>query len=471
MNRSVLIAGCRFVARSCFQVSSLSVVLLGCTMSITLAAEASKSAWSYFPTAQQIGKQELPVWADALAPRMPEATIGLLNLDTAHRTVGPVPKNLRAAMRWSAAKANGASYFMRQSEFDAKAAGETQQRWANLVDGDQSQWSKAERAALDCAQAMTVDSDAYPDSKFDELVKQFSPEIAASMVLHMAFANFQDRLSICLGVANSDKAVLPPLDVAFDMPGLLEASRNHPPGSPPAPKTDAIVDKSVQADKAAAPHDLVWLNYDGLQKRLTDQRNRNSRLPSPPWSQIEKKLPAGLFEKPSDITWYQLSLGYAPELTVPFQYYMEIAGTEVSKDWDRLFGGSLFWMVTNSIHCPYCMGHCEMNWEVAGLDIKGIEDLSRHLAENDWSNFTPPQQRALKFARKLTQSPKDITADDMKSLEEDWGHSRATRIALQCSRYNYMVRISNGFQLQLESENVFWDYYGMPKPGTAPATK
>jgi alkylhydroperoxidase family enzyme len=349
------------------------------------------------------------------------------------------------------------------------AAGESSQRWSNLVDGDQSQWSAAERAALEFAVAMTLESDVYPDAKFDDLVRQFSPEIVGSMVLHMAFANFQDRLAICLEVAQSDKPVLPPVEVAFDIKGLAEAS--SAPSSAPSTtndsadktKADTTIEKTASQEHIA-PSELIWLDYQGLQGRLTDQRNRKSRLVSPPWSQVVKRLPPGLMDKPSDITWYQLSMGYAPELAVPFEYYLEIAGGEVLQDWDRVFGGSLFWMVTNSIHCPYCMGHCEMNWEVAGLKSGDIADLSKRLAENEWSEFNPPQQNALLFARKLTQAPEQVSKEDIQQLERDWGKARAIRIALQCSRYNYMVRISNGFQLQLESENVFWDYYGMPKP-------
>ncbi|MFO0959597.1 MAG: hypothetical protein U0800_19535 [Isosphaeraceae bacterium] len=41
---------------------------------------------------------------------------------------------------------------------------------------------------------------------------------------------------------------------------------------------------------------------------------------------------------------------------------------------------------------------------------------------------------------------------------------------LNSSRYHYMTRISNGFQLKLESENVFWDYYNARPPAPAPAT-
>ena len=39
------------------------------------------------------------------------------------------------------------------------------------------------------------------------------------------------------------------------------------------------------------------------------------------------------------------------------------------------------------------------------------------------------------------------------------GADRALIVALNASRYNYMTRISNGFQLKLERENVFYDYY------------
>ena len=38
-------------------------------------------------------------------------------------------------------------------------------------------------------------------------------------------------------------------------------------------------------------------------------------------------------------------------------------------------------------------------------------------------------------------------------------------IAFQAARNNYMTRISNGFQLTLEKENVFFEYYGLKPPG------
>ena len=110
------------------------------------------------------------------------------------------------------------------------------------------------------------------------------------------------------------------------------------------------------------------------------------------------------------------------------------------------------------------MGHCEMNWEVAGLTADEIAGLSKSLAGNDWSQFTPGQQHALAFARKITRSPSSINRNDMNQLRKELGDERAFYVALNCSRYNYMTRVSNGFQLTLENENVFWDYYGLPRP-------
>ena len=48
---------------------------------------------------------------------------------------------------------------------------------------------------------------------------------------------------------------------------------------------------------------------------------------------------------------------------------------------------------------------------------------------------------------------------DIETLKHDWGAERALFVLTYASRCNYMTRISNGFQLTLERENVFFDYY------------
>ncbi len=197
----------------------------------------------------------------------------------------------------------------------------------------------------------------------------------------------------------------------------------------------------------------TWLSYEQLQERLEKQRKRSTRLRIPEWNEFADRLPEGLMEKPSDIVWYRIAFGYAHELAVPFEIYMRTAGREVASNWDRLFGNCIFWMVTDAVRCPYCMGHCEMNWEVAGLNADAIADISQQLAGNDWSKFTVPQQHTLEFARKLTRAPWSVDRSDMNQLRDGFGDQRAFFIALNASRYNYMTRISNGFQLTLETGN------------------
>ena len=71
--------------------------------------------------------------------------------------------------------------------------------------------------------------------------------------------------------------------------------------------------------------------------------------------------------RPSSIVWNQVCLGYVPELATAWETVMRTNMPEMRKKMDRVFGISMFWVITRSIDCPYCMGHCEMNWEVAGL--------------------------------------------------------------------------------------------------------
>ncbi len=143
---------------------------------------------------------------------------------------------------------------------------------------------------------------------------------------------------------------------------------------------------------------------------------------------------------------------------------MRTAGAETSPKWERIFGSSLFWVTTRAVKCPYCMGHCEMNWEVAGLSKDEIAERSRLLSGDDWSSFPPAEQRAFAFARKLSESPAKDLRRRRRRAEGDFGQDRALIVMLNASRYHYMTRISNGFQLTLERENVFYDYYNVKGP-------
>ena len=427
-----------------------------------LAAPLSDGeTWRRLPKAERGGGRPLPSWARMLAGELPRSTAAFLQLDLAQRTKGPVDPGLRAAMRWVAAHADRCAYAEAYAAADARRAGVDAAKFEALGREGYPGWSDAERAALDFARKMTLDSDSVTDAEFARLVEDFGERRAASMVLGMAYANFQDRILICLGAEVEAGGPLPPVDVAFDPSSLTLRT------TPPPATERSRLPKPTGNDLIADDPEWTADTYDSLQDRLEAQRRKPTRLRIPEWDEFANGLPPGLFRGPSDIIWYRIVFGYAPELAVPFEYFMRTAGGESVGKYDRIFGQGLFWVTTKAVNCPYCMGHCEMNWEVAGLSKGEIAERSRLLAGDDWSSFPAAEQRAYAFARKLTRAPWSVSDEDIERLRRDFGPDRAVVVALNASRYHYMVRISNGFQLRLERENVFYDYYNTKAPAGA----
>lgn len=423
---------------------------------------SNAEAWERLPAATKGGNQPLPSWARMLAAELPRTTAALLELDLAQRTKSPVPPLLRAGMRSVAAQANQCAYSYATSGMDAIQAGLGAERALGLRSGKYEGWSKDEQAALAFAHKMSVDSDSVTDEEFAHLVKAFGEKQAASMVLMMAYANFQDRFLLAIGAPVGSAS---PLEVDFGPEAFVFKTT-----PPPALKKTPL---AAPTGNDQIPDDPDWaaLSYDTLQQRLESQRTKPTRLPVLPWDKIAPNLPAGLIPRPSDIVWYRIVFAYAPELAVPFEVFMRTAGAETSPKWDRIFGQSLFWVTTRAVKCPYCMGHCEMNWEVAGLTPPEIAERSRLLSGNDWSSFTPAEQHAFAFARKLTAAPWSVSKQDADELKQDFGPDRALIVMLNASRYHYMTRISNGFQLTLERDNVFYDYYNVKSPEAIAASQ
>lgn len=445
--------------------AALSGIMIGSSATVLMAADmkphfpmlSSEDAWKRLPPATQGAGTPLPAWARVLVAELPRSTAAFLELDRAHRTRSPVEPVLRAAMRWVAAHANRCAYSQAEAIGDAVRAGASEAKLASLKSGQFQGWSAAEQAALRFARKMTVDSDSVTDAEFAELVREFGERRAASMVLLMAYSNFQDRFLLATNVA-PEASPTPPLEVAFAPESYVFKTT-----PPPTPNKSALP-KPTGKDLVKHQSDWSAVTYEDLQSRLESQRTKPTRLPVPTWDTIAKNLPEGLIKRPSDIVWYRMVFGYAPELAVPFEIFMRTAGAETSPKWDRIFGHSLFWVTTRAVKCPYCMGHCEMNWEVAGLNTDEIAQRSRLLAGSDWSSFKTAEQHAFAFAAKLSTTPWEVSGPEIAELSQDNGPDRALIVVLNASRYHYMTRISNGFQLTLERDNVFYDYYNVGNP-------
>jgi hypothetical protein len=95
---------------------------------------------------------------------------------------------------------------------------------------------------------------------------------------------------------------------------------------------------------------------------------------------------------------------------------------------------------------------------VAGLPKDEISRRTALLASGDWSSFPPAEQAAFAFARKQSDSPWEIDSADITRLIDHFGRERALDVVWWSSRCQFMTKISDAFQLQLERDNVFADF-------------
>jgi len=300
-------------------------------------------AWKRLPAVVWGGGQRLPAWARAFAGSLPRTTAAMLDLDRIHRTKSPLGPLVRGKMRWVAARANHCDYSMAHAEADLKRAGLSEAE-LRVLKGDRANLPDSERDVLDFAQRMTVDASEVTDAEVARLIARYGEEKVVAMVLLLAYANFQDRILLTLGIPTEAGGPLPAPEVVFD--------RKAKP--PPVPPRERSKDRPIPTEPERID-DPFWLSleFGDLQERLTEQRSRTGRIRVPTWEHVLRVLPPEVPrpEKPVRIRWSLVSMGYQPEMAAAWSACTRAFGAEAQQD--RVFEESLFWIVTRTIHCFY----------------------------------------------------------------------------------------------------------------------
>lgn len=417
---------------------------------------SDEEAWKRLPAREEGGTPPLPAWARALAGAMPYSTAATLELDQAYRTSDAIDPRLAAAIRRAVARAVHSDYGQAYAEFDLRRAGVDAATIARL-DTDPSPFSAQEQASIRFAAHLTTAGSSTTDAEVAELVAAFGEAKVVAIVLQVAYANFLDRMALALGLSVEPGGPFPPVEVRFAKPsgtGIPAATR---PALPTSGKS--------ASDATVSDPDWAAFSYEQLQTKLEQQRDRKPRVSIPTWDEFRAALPEGMYprSRPLRIRWSLLVSGRQPKLGTSWIKCLRVFEEETKQD--RVFEESLFWVVTRSLRCFYCMGHCEMLLGVEGLDARAIADRTARLAGPDWSSFPPPERAAFAFARKLTQEPWDVREADIRGLTDLFGPDRALDVIWWSSRCQFMTKVSDAFQLQLERENVFQDHL---KPDEGP---
>jgi len=412
------------------------------------------AGWSLLPAPVTGGGLPLPNWATAVAKRLPRTAAALLQLDHAQRTKSPLEPRLRAKARYVIADTNRCEYARATALTDLRSAGAAPDEVERFLAGSAT-WADDEKDALVFAQQHSRDAPGIDDALVARLRQRYGDRGFAALVLLGAYGNFQDRLLLGLGVEREGEVPLGPLPITFD-PSVFQTQPLVPASRPITPPVEGGRDVVADDDDWAA------LSYGVLQERLEAQRHREQRLPTPTWEEVAARLPPGFTARPTRIVWNLVCMGYVPELAVPWTTATRTMWAEAPQD--RVFEESLFWVQTRAVQCNYCMGHCEMLLGVAGLAPGDIDRRLRALAGDDWSAFPEAEQRAFAYARKLTATPWALTRADYEVLERDLGPEGAMAVFFWLCRGLYMTRVSDGFQLRLEADNVFADHAAAPPP-------
>lgn len=302
-----------------------------------------EEAWARLPVEHGEGPAPvLPTWARALARALPGTTARMLDLDYIQRSRSPLAPDLRAAMRWAAADANKSPYGRAYAEADLRRTGLDEVSIRRLTTGPWADLPEPVRNALAFARQLTLRADQVTDAEVAALIAEYGEAPFVAMVHMLAYANFQDRVLLSLGIEIEPEGPLPPLAVRLDPSAMPDVPVRVLPGDP-TPPVPTHVD------------DPLWAatDYDALQALLDGQRGRESRIRVPTFEEMLAGLPEDYPRptQPQRVKWTLVGMGFQPELTGAWLNTMRTFSPESQTD--GIFRESIFWVVTRTIQCFY----------------------------------------------------------------------------------------------------------------------
>jgi alkylhydroperoxidase family enzyme len=196
----------------------------------------------------------------------------------------------------------------------------------------------------------------------------------------------------------------------------------------------------------------VPLTRPEMKQLLEDMKTRKPRIPLPELTEAER---AKLGDREPNYE-NRLRTNYLPEgwgfggpgggnrpgaaakaATNPAPAFGRNADANMTLDY--AFKTELFWIVSRTNNCQYCLGHQESKLLAAGLDEPTIAAL-----DGDWSGFDPAHRAAFAFARKLTYEPDRLTDADIAQLREHYTDLQILEMVLSVAGNNAINRWKEG---------------------------
>jgi len=298
-----------------------------------------EEAWNLLPKKNP----PLPAWAKVLVTPLPKTTGAMLDLDRIHRAENPLGAVLAAKLRWVAADALGCEYARRAAEADLRRAKLTEAEVDEFVLETRPP-TEGEKALFKFARKVTKAAYTLTDAEFAAVLKVYGPELTCAAVHTVAFANFQCRIVMALGVAPESAGGVPPLPIPLDP--VLRAKVV----APPRPDWAGLAD----AKQPRVSVRFHWAEDDDespdVFAAVDRQKERKSRIPLPGKERFAH-LPPPAKAQAEAIAWMTVSAGYQPKMTDA--WFAALRAFQSEARLDRVFSNSLFWVVTRTNECFY----------------------------------------------------------------------------------------------------------------------
>jgi alkylhydroperoxidase family enzyme len=178
-----------------------------------------------------------------------------------------------------------------------------------------------------------------------------------------------------------------------------------------------------------------------IKQTLEDAKKGKPRLPVPEPTEAEKAagrvVHNGRMRQlllPPDLREARGGFGRAPDPNMSLSYR---------------FKTQLFWIVSRANNCYYCLGHQEIKLAGTGLSDDQIAAL-----DVNWSDFTPAEQAAFAFTRKLTYEPHAVTDQDVAALRKHYTDLQTLEIIFTVAGNNATNRWTGSLAIPPEPDGT-----------------
>lgn len=114
------------------------------------------------------------------------------------------------------------------------------------------------------------------------------------------------------------------------------------------------------------------------------------------------------------------------------------------------FKTMLFWIVSRTNNCQYCLGHQE--WK---LSATGMKDDDIAALDSDWSEYSKEEQAAFAYARLLTYEPHRLSDAEIDKVKQYYTPLQVLEMTMSMAGNNAINRWKEGTGIPQSAGNTF----------------